>query len=150
MAHPGDSTVTPPPLAGVLEAALYATDLDAAEAFYGRLLGLELIVRAGSRHVFFRAGPTVVLIFNPDETERPGANPDLPVPPHGARGPGHLCLAATAAALDRLVRHLEAAGVAIEADFRWPNGARSVYVRDPAGNSVEFAEPRLWDPSARP
>ena len=43
-----------------------------------------------------------------------------------------------------------AAGVAIEADFRWPGGdgvpgARSIYVRDPAGNSVEFAEPRLWN-----
>ena len=27
---------------------------------------------------------------------------------------------------------------------RWPNGARSIYVRDPAGNSLEFAEPALW------
>ena len=26
----------------------------------------------------------------------------------------------------------------------WPNGARSLYFRDPAGNSVEIAEPRLW------
>ena len=38
-----------------------------------------------------------------------------------------------------------AADVAIEADFRWPgSNARSIYVRDPAGNSIEFAEPRLW------
>jgi catechol 2,3-dioxygenase-like lactoylglutathione lyase family enzyme len=36
------------------------------------------------------------------------------------------------------------AGVAIEADFRWPNGARSIYVRDPAGTSVELAERPLW------
>jgi hypothetical protein len=36
-------------------------------------------------------------------------------------------------------------GFPVEADFRWPNEARSIYVRDPAGNSVEFAEPRLWD-----
>ena len=39
---------------------------------------------------------------------------------------------------------LEEAGVAIEADFRWPNGARSIYFRDPAGNSLEIAEPKLW------
>ena len=38
----------------------------------------------------------------------------------------------------------EAAGVEIERDFSWPNGARSLYVRDPAGNSIEFAEPQLW------
>ena len=30
------------------------------------------------------------------------------------------------------------------ADFQWPNGARSIYFRDPAGNSIEIAEPRLW------
>ncbi len=66
------------------------------------------------------------------------------MPAHGSRGPGHVAFAATAAELDRWRARLEAAGVAIEADFRWPNGARSIYVRDPAGNSVEFAERRLW------
>ena len=40
---------------------------------------------------------------------------------------------------------LQAAGVEIDTSFDWPNGARSLYVRDPAGNSVEFAEPWLWD-----
>jgi catechol 2,3-dioxygenase-like lactoylglutathione lyase family enzyme len=41
-------------------------------------------------------------------------------------------------------RQLEDRGVEIEADFRWPNGARSVYFRDPDGNSLEIAEPKLW------
>ena len=92
----------------------------------------------------------MLLIFNPAETERPPHDPALPVPPHGARGPGHLAFAATAQELDRWRERLEAAGVAIEADFRWPGSeARSIYVRDPAGNSVEFAEPRLWGIEAR-
>ena len=43
------------------------------------------------------------------------------------------------------VERFGAAGLAVEAEFDWPNGARSLYLRDPAGNSVEFAEPRLWD-----
>ena len=43
-----------------------------------------------------------------------------------------------------LILRLESFGVEIEADFEWPNGARSVYVRDPDGNSIEFAEPKLW------
>ncbi|MCX7645464.1 MAG: VOC family protein [Rhodobacteraceae bacterium] len=148
MAHRDDRAVTVTGIAGVLEAAVYAGDLDAAEDFYGTILGLERIVRAGNRHVFFRAGPTVVLVFNPDETARPAANPALPVPAHGATGPGHICFSVPdGVRLDALAARLERQGVAIEADFRWPNGARSVYVRDPAGNSVEFAEPRLWDPS---
>ncbi|MET4128851.1 VOC family protein [Roseovarius sp. MBR-6] len=136
--------VLPPP-AAILEAALYACDLDAAEAFYGGLLGLERIVRVGARHVFYRVGAGVLLIFNPDETAKPPDSPALPVPPHGAQGPGHFCFAVEGPALDRWRTRLEAAGVAIEADFRWPGGARSVYFRDPAGNSIEMAEPRLWE-----
>jgi catechol 2,3-dioxygenase-like lactoylglutathione lyase family enzyme len=129
----------------ILETALYAGDLDAAAAFYGGVLGLPQVARAGGRHVFFRLEDAVLLVFNPAETERPATDAALPVPAHGARGPGHVAFAATAEELDRWRERLEAAGVAIEADFRWPNGARSIYVRDPAGNSVELAEPRLWD-----
>src|SRR5687767_10306309 len=85
-----------PPPAAILETALYAPDLDAAEAFYGTLLGLPKVTRAGDRHVFFRLGTAMLLIFNPAETERPSTDPALPVPPHGAHGPGHLAFAATA------------------------------------------------------
>ncbi|MFV0474799.1 MAG: VOC family protein [Pikeienuella sp.] len=128
---------------GILEAALYAADLDAAEAFYGGVLGLERVLRAGNRHVFFRCGETILLIFNPEETAKPPAGP-YPAPSHGAHGPGHLCFAATREEIDGWRAKLEAAGVAIEADFEWMNGARSIYFRDPAGNSLEFAERRLW------
>ena len=128
----------------VLETALYASDLDAAEGFYGGVLGLPRVARVGERHVFFRLGGAMLLVFNPAATERPPHDPALPVPAHGARGPGHVAFAATAEELDGWRERLEAAGVAIEADFLWPNGARSIYVRDPAGNSVELAEPRLW------
>ena len=136
--------MTRPPLSRILEAAIYAADLDAAEAFYGGVLGLDRISRVGDRHVFYRLGGGVVLIFNPARTGEPPANPALPVPPHGARGPGHLCLAAERAELDAWRAHLEAAGIAIEADFEWPHGARSIYFRDPADNSIEIAEPALW------
>lgn len=134
-----------PALQGILETALYAADLDAAEAFYGGVLGLQKITRVGSRHVFFRCGQGVLLIFNPAETVKPPA-PDaaLPVPPHGMTGQGHMCFRVAAEALDAWKAKLEAAGIAIESDLRWPNGARSFYFRDPAGNSLECAEPGLW------
>jgi hypothetical protein len=35
-------------------------------------------------------------------------------------------------------------GVEIESDFLWPSGGRSIYFRDPAGNCLEFADPRIW------
>ena len=143
-----DDLPAAPGFPAVLEAALYAEDLDAAEAFYGGVLGMERIARVGDRHVFFRAGSSVVLIFNPARTREGPSNPDIPVPPHGAEGPGHLCLSAEAQGVSAWCGRLQAAGVPIEADFHWPNGARSIYFRDPADNSLEIAEPRLWFPEA--
>src|SRR5690606_5537705 len=124
----------------VLESALYVDDLDAAEAFYGKVLGLERIARVEGRHVFFRCGGGVVLLFNAEQTVRPpGLEARLPVPPHGTTGDGHLCFGATAQEIERWKAHLQEQGVAIEADFEWPQGGRSIYFRDPAGNSLEFA-----------
>ena len=130
--------------AGILETVLYAGDLDAAKAFYGDVLGLELFSEEPGRHVFFRAGPQMLLIFDPAVTEKPSPSSPLPVPPHGAHGPGHVCFRAGGGEMEQWRGHLEAVGVTIESDFEWPQGGRSVYFRDPAGNSVEFAEPRIW------
>lgn len=130
---------------GILETALYAADLRAAADFYGRILGLAEITHVEGRHIFFRCGNGVLLIFNPDATEQPAHNPAMPVPSHGARGPGHACFRVSGEEMDAMRARLEAEGVAIEADFRWPNGARSLYFRDPAGNSLECAEAKLWN-----
>ncbi|MEO1952515.1 MULTISPECIES: VOC family protein [Thioclava] len=134
-----------PVSSGVLEAAVYVEDLDATEAFYGGLLGLERLTRRDGRHVFFRCGDSVILTFIAQATQQP-PDPEaaLPVPPHGAVGPGHVCLAADADQLNEWERHLRDNNVEIEADFYWPNGARSIYLRDPAGNSVEIADKTLW------
>lgn len=129
----------------VLETILYAQDLDAIEVFYRDVLGLEPVSKQPGRQVFYRLKSQMLLIFNPDVTVLPPA-PDakLPVPPHGAKGDGHVCFAASADEISLWRAQLEAKGVAIEADFEWPGGGRSIYFRDPAGNAIEFAEPRIW------
>ncbi|MFP1630441.1 VOC family protein [Zhengella sp. ZM62] len=129
---------------GILETAIYAGDLEAAEAFWRDVIGLERILKVEGRHVFFRCGDGVLLVFNPDATASPPSDPKMPVPPHGAHGPGHVCIRASGDEIDAWRDHLQGHGVAIEADFRWPNGARSIFFRDPAGNSIEFAEPSIW------
>jgi catechol 2,3-dioxygenase-like lactoylglutathione lyase family enzyme len=136
-----DPTTIPP---RVLETAVYVDDLDAAEAFYGALLGLEKVGRVGDRHIFYRCGQGMLLVFNPEETRIPPRDDALPVPPHGSVGEGHMCFGCDGTQLEALAALFAREGVEIESDFRWPNGARSIYVRDPAGNSIEFAEPRLW------
>lgn len=129
---------------GILETAIYAGDLEVAEAFWRDVIGLERILKVEGRHVFFRCGDGVLLVFNPDATAQPPSDPAMPVPPHGAHGPGHVCFRATGDEITAWRDRLQDHGVGIEADFRWPNGARSIYFRDPAGNSIEFAEPSIW------
>ncbi|HXE57537.1 MAG TPA: VOC family protein [Gemmatimonadales bacterium] len=130
---------------GVLEACLYAGDLDAAERFYAGVLGLEPFAREPGRHVFFRCGAGVFLVFNPERTATPGdAVNGVAVPTHGATGPGHVAFAVAEAELGAWRERLERAGIEVEAEVAWPRGGRSLYVRDPAGNSVELATPRIW------
>ncbi|HEY6632394.1 MAG TPA: VOC family protein [Rhizobiaceae bacterium] len=129
----------------ILESALYVTDLDAAEAFYRDVLGLERIARVDGRHVFFRCGEGVLLLFNAEATRhQPPPDAKLPVPKHGTVGEGHLCFAATAEEIEAWKTALTSRGIEVEADFGWPSGGRSIYFRDPSGNSIEFAEPRIW------
>ena len=130
--------------AGILETVLYASDLDAAERFYRDVLGMEPFSKSPGRQLFYRCGDQVFLVFNPEATSKPPAPNALPVPPHGAVGPGHVCFRANAAEIEAWRKHLESHGIAIEADFQWPGGGRSIYFRDPAGNCLEFAEPRIW------
>ena len=129
---------------GILETVLYAGDLARAERFYRDVLDMEPFSKAAGRQLFYRCGQQVLLIFNPAVTARPPEPGALPVPPHGASGPGHLCFRATAAEIDAWRWRLTDHGVAIEADFEWPGGGRSIYFRDPAGNCLEFAESRIW------
>lgn len=129
----------------ILETVIYAPDLAAIEEFYARVLALVPFSKLEGRQLFYRCGNQVLLVFNPSATVvPPPADATLPVPPHGARGPGHVCFSASAREIDAWRNHLEALGVGIEADFVWPNGGRSIYFRDPADNCLEFAEPRIW------
>lgn len=121
------------------ETILYAADVPAAAAFYTDVLGLHPLEEPDEHSAVFRlADGGVLLIFDPARSELPGR----PVPSHGARGPGHIALSVDRLGpfADKLRRH----GVEIEHEHAWPPGGRSVYVRDPAGNSVELVEGEVW------
>ena len=66
------------------------------------------------------------------------------MPLHGTQGAGHVAFAVKEADLGDWRTRLGQLGVPIEAEIAWPEGGHSIYVRDPAGNSVEFATPRIW------
>jgi len=128
----------------VYEAVLYAPDPPAAAAFYRDALGLEQLEDPDDLSAVFRlpAGD-VLLIFNPQRSSQPGR----PVPSHGSAGPGHIAFAIEAGAYGAAVSSLRDKGIEIEREIDWGRG-RSVYVRDPAGNSVELVDGDIWPPLA--
>jgi catechol 2,3-dioxygenase-like lactoylglutathione lyase family enzyme len=125
---------------GIIETGIYVDDLGPAEAFYHDVLGLPVIGRAEGRHVFFRAGPAGVLLAFLPAACRAG---DV-LPGHGADGPGHFAFGVRAGSLPAWRRRLADHGVAVEKEIAWPHGGRSLYFRDPAGNSVEILTPGVW------
>src|SRR5207302_11069516 len=111
----------------VLETSLYAQDLNAAELFYTRVLGLEVYSRVAGCHVFFRCGSAMLLVFNPDKTEQ---EEDW----HGCRGRGHVAWAMTSHDLDARRPWLSAAGVPIYSEVSCSSGAHSLYFRTSSDN----------------
>lgn len=129
---------------GILETVIYARDVDAAEAFYRDVFGLDLVSKVPERWAFFRCGRQMLLVFNPEKSREAGSG--TVIPRHGTEGAGHFCFRVR----DRTEvaawgNHFAALGLVVERYHTWPNGAQSVYVRDPAGNSVEVGEAALWD-----
>lgn len=127
------------PVRGALEFALYGPDIQALARFYNDVFGLEVILRAADRLIALRCGHSTLLLFDPAVTRENG-----PVPAHGADGPGHIAFVIEDGERDAWRTHLQRHGVEIEREMEWDEGGVSIYVRDPAGNSVELAPPTIW------
>ena len=128
-----------PRIRGVHETVLYADDVPALVAFYDEVVGLTAIDPPDQHSAAFRLEDgNVLLVFDPSRTAQPGRF----VPPHGASGQGHVAFMVDS--LDACADSLRARDVEIEREITWPRGGRSVYFRDPAGNSVEFVEGEIW------
>lgn len=122
----------------VLETCLYARDLVAAEAFY-RALGLEFASSLEGRHVFFRVGDAMFLIFNPDASAIAGE-----LPPHAGAEGGHACFRVEQSEIPIWRSKFETMGLEVT-QYEWSRGrGTSLYFRDPAGNLLELAPAGIW------
>jgi catechol 2,3-dioxygenase-like lactoylglutathione lyase family enzyme len=124
----------------IIETAIYVEDLDQTETFYRNVLGLPVIAKEPGRHVFFRIGSNNVLLAFLAEATLKGDQ----LPAHGAKGPGHFALGIDAGDLDTWRQTLREKNVDIEKEVDWPKGGKSIYFRDPAGNSVELVTHGIW------
>ena len=53
----------------IKDTCLYIKDLERAREFYHEILELPLISYVEGKHIFFRAGSSVLLCFNPDDSK---------------------------------------------------------------------------------
>jgi catechol 2,3-dioxygenase-like lactoylglutathione lyase family enzyme len=125
---------------GIFETAIYVADLDETQTFYWTIVGLRVIGKEPGRSVFFQAGEASVLLAFLAEATLKGDH----LPPHETTGSGHFALGIEADTLDAWRKLLRSHGVTIEKEVEWPRGGKSLYFRDPAGNSVELVTPGVW------
>jgi catechol 2,3-dioxygenase-like lactoylglutathione lyase family enzyme len=135
-----------PPVAGVLETALYVADLDRAAEFYRSVFGFRDLLREDSRlHAMSMADRQVLLLFRVDGSLEPTRAPGGWIPEHGASGRSHLAFAIECDALEQWREHLREKQVAIESEVDTPRGGKSVYFRDPDGHLLELVTPGCWE-----
>jgi catechol 2,3-dioxygenase-like lactoylglutathione lyase family enzyme len=135
--------VTPPPLERVYETVLYGDDLAGLVGFYRDVLELRLVDPMDELGAAFRlADGAILLVFDRARSSQAGRT----VPSHGTEGPGHIAFTVPESSLDDWRAAFAAAGVEIEQEVDWRRGGHSVYVRDPAGNSVELVSGEIWAP----
>jgi catechol 2,3-dioxygenase-like lactoylglutathione lyase family enzyme len=124
----------------IKETCIYTSDISAARKFYHELLGLPVIGEAAGKHVFFRAGTSVLLCFNPDDS-RLKTSP----PPHFANGKYHFAFEVSAIDYEFQKRKMLELGISIIDTVLWKNGQESFYFNDPIGNVVEIVPEGIWD-----
>ena len=59
-------------------------------------------------------------------------------------GEGHVAFSISETDLGNWRRHLLESNIPIEREISWSNGGKSIYFRDPAGNSLELTTPKTW------
>ncbi len=126
--------------AKIKEVCLYVQELARTRAFYEGQLGLPVIGLVEGRHIFFRAGSSVLLCFIPEASREPGH-----LPPHFGKGQLHLAFETSRQDYEGWKAKITGAGIAVEQTFDWGRGFESFYFRDPDGHLLEVVMTGMWE-----
>ncbi|RDC63512.1 VOC family protein [Adhaeribacter pallidiroseus] len=128
--------------AKIKETCLYVSDLEQSKAFYHSRLGLPIISEVPNRHLFLRAGSSVLLCFIAE-----AAKQSTEVPPHFGAGQLHLAFETSPTEYPKWKAKLQEQAILIEQEHDWGNGFLSLYFRDPDRNCLEIVMTGMWEKS---
>lgn len=119
-----------PALAGLHHVALFVSDLEACESFYGNLLGMRVEWRPDKDNVYLTSGNDNLALHR--------ASPACP--PDGPQRLDHIGFTVHAQeTVDSWYEYLKAHHVLLKTAPRTHrDGARSFYCTDPAGTTIQF------------
>ena len=123
---------------GILESALYMSDMARSVQFYQETFGFSVITDFRPRGCALQAGQHQVLLLF-----KKGASREMTTP-HDGDGELHLAFAISAAELTNWESWLAQKGIAVEEKRAWELGGWSLYFRDPDRHLLELATPGTW------
>ncbi|MGD8749435.1 MAG: VOC family protein [Balneolaceae bacterium] len=124
----------------IIETCLYVQNLNKTEAFYNGKLEFPIIGKKEGRHIFFRAGSSVLLCFNAEITQKEDT-----LPAHFGEGHIHLAFEVPKGQYEKAKEWVQSKDIEIEHEQCWHDDYRSFYFRDPDGHSLEVVPQGLWD-----
>jgi catechol 2,3-dioxygenase-like lactoylglutathione lyase family enzyme len=125
----------------IKETCLYVYDLEMAKHFYHEILGLPVIGYLAEKHLFLRAGESVLLLFNPEDSKKKTSPP-----PHFGGGKQHFAFEISDRRYPEVKQEIIDKGIEIVDEITWPGGKKSFYFNDPEGNVLEILpEKGIWD-----
>ena len=133
-----------PEISGILETALYVTDVARSANFYRALFGFEVMIQDERFCAMSVVGKQVLLLFRRGGAKAALSVPGGLIPGHDGSGETHFAFAIPTLELQPWERRLADFGVAIESKVAWERGGHSLYFRDPDSHLVELATPGLW------
>ncbi len=134
-----------PRITGLLESALYVSDVKSSMSFYETILGFRPLVVEENFAALAVAEKQVLLIFKHGAGAGMTTSGGGTIPAHDGSGRLHVAFSIDAENLDAWEKRLRQHGLKIESTVRWPRGGTSLYVRDPDGHLVELATPGIWE-----
>jgi catechol 2,3-dioxygenase-like lactoylglutathione lyase family enzyme len=124
----------------IKETCIYTQDLEAARLFYCEKLGLPLISYLPNKHLFLRVGNSVLLCFNPEDSQLKKSPPA-----HYATGKIHYAFEVSVADYEKTKAEISDKGIVITDEVTWRNGQQSFYFEDPMGNVLEVVPEGIWN-----